>query len=1538
MASSMDECVLDFDIELLHNSSKYELEKALHTIRVLKTKITRTSDVLKKYYAKVAECKQLEDLALATKEDYQHACMENLTFREQTAGLEEEIKKANEGTKLLEEKYNNVLNQYEGIQSHSRQLELLVKENESKIEALKGENELEKLTVKESEKKCAVLEKELDYMKQNICRVKHVVLGKKKVTKEIKLFLNKYGSSDGNDNDGEISSDEDTFEDCLSPLATEIDGDLGSLAGKKVETVLKNQSNKFKEENTNIEDDSESSTGVVSSDTGRGSSLACSLAGSILSPEYFINHSPSSGEIVASKNKMVISIATSPILTREVSSIATSPIIFKDMLSKEIETEHSELSNKESLHSKIQSNSSPPVLIDRVVSPIFVAEKVDTLASGEKNTNCVSGISPLRRSRRITDRNSTSDPNTREKENSITNNINDFDDESSDGEIQMIFHKMRFNQNLITPLPTTPAKSRAEAAANIATQTLATHAAGACPDAVRLQQDNAALKDTVDKLAQQVTTMNDTFMKCFLSILNANTANTEAQKMLREKCSLEENGTSIFQNLEPKAPLVGDKDESVDKSDVIKTKTGFKERISKMKELFDDSSPPSPNTSFEHLVAPAATVVSRAPSPARSLRSPPSSPRRHSASPPRCLSLSPTPADDNDTSNISNQQNISFRSKENLQFEDPLSNEGSISGETPSDREMYEHEIVVELAPDSNESDRTSLHAILMEQQLAAPEERPVDSGEKSVTKTPKKKLTKLEKLRKNMAPRRKIAKERSPERRTRQKLRIQPKRLTANRQRILGDSVSPESNKAAYEKACKVMAELKSKEKVLTKKPSSGSAPIMNALKSIRNETSSPVIETGVYNQKHTQSTGHDSILVVEKLSPVSPNKLPEKDRPVQTRTNLDYTKQRNENRHSSITPSKPIETSKCVAAEKNTSVPRLLTRNQSKSESEQVCVLEPTQFDTNHLKSPALKRYNRNVVLNKSETNNNTQMQSFVQQDNLIISEDKNVNTEAITPDSRKRLKRPAGDKPDIIPKRILRSSSIQYENEKEAMHPESLPDQDIQTKIQREVSKEIISYDDLDLFNNSDVDKPDKPMPNASEVDKPAKPDKPMPNASEVDKPAKPDKPMPNASGASAKQSNNKKPGILCTFIDKYGRRNMKHAPKIPDNVVSAICAQLEDSIAHIQKLPPQDTKPAMDQLVKELKTKPSDHVIFALINFLKEPARKIESYNKINVPPAPPMTKVEQILIYVVAQLKLNWTNLNVVESILSYIEYTLFLLNRTPDFDVIETLSHFYAVLCRYNKDRNRLRLFIIDAMYCLQYKAVPLIKQCIDVWMHILPLAHLGLAKNPLVQCLVYLLHFYKCDDKFNRVQEIRNILHRKYSYEVSEWNEPGILEMIRTCILELRDISGEKKMIRMSLVIIAKRNGAQWCQKHIIKNMLLPIIEQATVPDRIKQFCIALLGPLLKPFPMEMKVNCEIVMNQLFDILDRNPSPQMEEAVFTSLIFMSRHNVRRVVRALLCWSPERISPEFEELLRNFVRERPVKSWKQLVSKIFIHN
>ena len=86
-----------------------------------------------------------------------------------------------------------------------------------------------------------------------------------------------------------------------------------------------------------------------------------------------------------------------------------------------------------------------------------------------------------------------------------------------------------------------------------------------------------------------------------------------------------------------------------------------------------------------------------------------------------------------------------------------------------------------------------------------------------------------------------------------------------------------------------------------------------------------------------------------------------------------------------------------------------------------------------------------------------------------------------------------------------------------------------------------------------------------------------------------------------------------------------------------------------------------------------------------------------------------------------------------------------------------------------------------------------------------------------------------------------------------------------------LSDISIEKKMLRLALIILAKRQGPQWCQNHIVKNILQPMIEKKNVPNNVKEFCVSVIGPLMKPYPVDMKVHCEIAVNQLMGILDNN-------------------------------------------------------------------
>ncbi|GBP60901.1 hypothetical protein EVAR_48705_1 [Eumeta japonica] len=395
-----------------------------------------------------------------------------------------------------------------------------------------------------------------------------------------------------------------------------------------------------------------------------------------------------------------------------------------------------------------------------------------------------------------------------------------------------------------------------------------------------------------------------------------------------------------------------------------------------------------------------------------------------------------------------------------------------------------------------------------------------------------------------------------------------------------------------------------------------------------------------------------------------------------------------------------------------------------------------------------------------------------------------------------------------------------------------------------------------------------------------------------------------------------------------VRKYA--NLKNKKEMIKNIYM----ELDSNIEEIINLKNTEVNGALKKFAESMQDVNIKHLVAAIITVLQSPKKAEDVICKTCTPPAPPMAKSEQILLYLLKHLNSYHDDVNLFDMMMDSIAYKLFKLNNlTPSFEEVESLSHFYAVLCRYTSAKNKLRLFILDAMYCLSYKAIPVIKQCLDVWMHILPLAHMGLAKSPLVVTLVYLLHFYRCDDQSGRVQNIRMLLRKRYSYDMGDWNETKILEMFKDAITHLREIPIEKKMLRTSLILIAKRNGVEWCQKNIVKKLLLPIIENETASKTVRAFCVSLLGAVMRPYPKHMRLHCEIVVNQLFVMLEQEESPQFQEALFTSLIYLSKHSLNQVVTTLLAWKPLKVSPVLEELLKDFVQEKSLKTWHYILSQ-----
>ncbi|KAM3964829.1 uncharacterized protein ACR2FA_001225 [Aphomia sociella] len=1460
MASTYEDTVFNFDLDFLHQTSKNtgqsKLEKQRKAVAIAKQKTIATDSLIRKYYHKKEILEHTEKSVFDAKEECKQICIDYKNALERCTKLENDIHILENTNKELDQKYHNSENHYNALQSHTKQLQILAKENETLVESLKIENQLEKSNAKSCEKKATLLEKENDSLHKFFNVFKEVLLGKK--GKGDHNFFNEISEEDISDNETYA------YDNLMSPHPTEDDLENHvEVPTSSTIIPIEHEISLSRRENSIYKNDetdrcSEYSNEVASADTGRGSSLAFSDSEKCFhSPDYCSSDIPVKNIIDKSKRNLV-SVATSPIPFEELSSFAL-------------------MSNVPSI---------PKITVDKGVSPIKNVKQAETTdlktipMQLDDNT-----VYPA-----IGDNLEVCQQDCLE----INGSNNFHDDNSRDCEIESIFNAMRFNKEFITPIPRSPAKSHDTVIRHISCGTQTNHSKGyVCEEAERVREENKILHSNIADLANEIMKIKSLLKNHpILSVEKDSEKEKEIVEINEDSHSNDEICEEYViviesEDASPNPCLPFDNDLCTSNS--IQSKDS--DEITQDRDLNKENYEPSPE--------------------------------------PNNISLS------------------------KLEFEEAVSSVDDI-GQTELDNKLednLEDSIITELNNNNNCSEIT-----------------PINESPKRITRT--RKLTKLEKLRKKMLPRSKIGKEIQLSKKAclRAKKLLQSRKVAnnniSNREKSALDESSSVSlnDKTAYEKALKVMSELNSKQAekfkqaiktrqtVKTKETDLNQKNVETELCDLQKNVETELCDLQKISKCDKQQSNEINDKSMSELNSEQPEKFKQAIKTRQTvkskETDLNqqnvetemcdlqkiskYEKQQSNeinDKSKSELNSKQAEKFKQAIKTRPTVKSKEPDLNQQNVETEMRELQKISKCDKqtsneiNDKNSPqSSDRTTDSSITTRSRSKCIENIQILELKDiqklnNVDNNKTNNEELEMPSPEKRKRLKRLSVDKPDVACKRILRSDTNRRLSVDNITSPKKLRkdinsfqspsrpviSEQIENPLDITIAEEsnrCISYEDMELFTD---------MPNETQTQK-----------------------TKSLSGSAS----HPRESILCHMINKYNITVVKHqAKKVPDTVTNSICKTIEDSIAQIINLPPNETKDAMDVLVDTLQNTDIKEFMSGFVKYLQNPQRKIELFTKVSTPPAPPMTKAEQILLYIITHLKNSWTSIDVVDCVLNNMEYLLFKLNRTPEFDVIESTSHFYAILCRYFQLKTRLRVFVMDALYCMQYKAIALIKQCLDVWMHILPLAHMGIAKSPLVTCLVYVMHFYKCEDAFNRVKDIRFILNRRYSYHMVEWNETKMLEMFKNAIIDLRNNSAEKKILRMSLILLAKRQGPKWCQKNIITNMLQPIIEK-DAPERIKTFCVAMLGPLLKPYPVDMKVHCEIVMNQLLDMLKHNPTQQMQEAIYTSLIYMSKHNQNRVIQAMLRWFPKSLSPECEEVLRDFVRDKPAKIWKTILSKI----
>lgn len=291
------------------------------------------------------------------------------------------------------------------------------------------------------------------------------------------------------------------------------------------------------------EPDSDYSNEVASADTGRGSSIASSdVEKCFNSPDYYPSHSPINTHKDQEKT-IYVDTATSPIQFNEnchttecpspfeTIQITLSPILDEVEDNSPVESElkffvtnsenghlapNEDVINDGSIVPIVSNNTNDSNITENVMVDISIerSSPLDFCDLPEDNSPDVKSNSLDR----ADNNNATStsrvtcanNKKCNEKECLELNNSNNFNETNTgDCEIEMILDKMRFNRTLITPIPFTPSKSRNASVIRDMSSKLSYQEEHVCKDAAKLKEENKILYEKYNKLEQDIVLIKD---------------------------------------------------------------------------------------------------------------------------------------------------------------------------------------------------------------------------------------------------------------------------------------------------------------------------------------------------------------------------------------------------------------------------------------------------------------------------------------------------------------------------------------------------------------------------------------------------------------------------------------------------------------------------------------------------------------------------------------------------------------------------------------------------------------------------------------------------------------------------------------------------------------------------------------------------------------------------------------------------------------------------------------------------------------------
>ncbi|KAJ9580178.1 hypothetical protein L9F63_004161, partial [Diploptera punctata] len=282
-----------------------------------------------------------------------------------------------------------------------------------------------------------------------------------------------------------------------------------------------------------------------------------------------------------------------------------------------------------------------------------------------------------------------------------------------------------------------------------------------------------------------------------------------------------------------------------------------------------------------------------------------------------------------------------------------------------------------------------------------------------------------------------------------------------------------------------------------------------------------------------------------------------------------------------------------------------------------------------------------------------------------------------------------------------------------------------------------------------------------------------------------------------------------------------------------------------------------------------------------------------------------------------------------------IEYCLFRLGSAPPASSISSLARFYAALCRLLCDKKRLQVLCYDALYCLTYKAYPVMYAVLKTCPDAIPHAEVG-KDNLLITCMTSILLTQKAEKCYAdfMVEPVKKILSTHYGYKA----DCSLDKLFNLLLSKLTNTDDGIEHLEASIILVAKRLGYEAIYKKLITKIFYPMLndwKNGTVKDEVIEQMILIIGYIARCFPVtEAKIQILELMNHLRSILieENEVSMKVQEAAVISLLRLSRISFIFVASVLLNWRPKsEVSHEVMKEVHSLFSVRNPKWWRNFL-------